>query len=200
MARYRGPKNKLSRRENMDLFNKGTRLRRLNVPPGIHGHKAAHKKVSEYGSQLREKQKVKRFYGVLERQFKNYYKKAAKHHGASGQILLQLLERRLDNFLVRAGLCPTRPMARQLIVHNHVLVNGKIVNRPSYQLSPDEVVTLGSKAMKIPAVDKLLNNSELQLPKWIQSKGGARKMVSLPKRSDIPEDFNEQVIVEFYSR
>lgn len=200
MSRYLGPKNKLSRRESYDLFEKGLKMRRLNIPPGVHGHKAAQKKLSEFGLQLREKQKVKRFYGVLEKQFKQYYEQAAHHSGATGENLLQFLESRLDNSLVRAGFCPTRAMARQLITHKHIQLNGRTVNTPSYLVKPGQVVTLSAKALAIPAVTKLLASESFNLPKWIKRQAAVAQIERLPARNDVTEDFNDQAIVEFYSR
>ena len=200
MTRYIGPKNKLARRENFDLFGKGVKLRRLNVPPGIHGYKSGQKKLSEYGQQLREKKKVKRFYGVLEKQFKLYYDQATKIHGKTGEALLQKLERRLDNVLVRAGFCPTRSMARQVVVHMHVKVNNQIVNRPSYQVKPEEMITLSEKVLKIPSIVKLLANKDITIPKWLKRQAAVCLVTRLPERDDISEDFQDQLVVEFYSR
>lgn len=200
MARYTGPKNKISRREGVDLFNKGMKLRKLNVPPGVHGPKSGRSKKSEFGLQLRDKQLVKRFYGLLEKQFKNYYLQANNMKGTTGDNLIQLIERRLDNFLVRAELAPTRAMARQMVVHGHVLVDGQKVDRPSYQLKPDQVVTLSDKAQKMPAVLDLNNQEDHSIPKWIQKKATVCKMSRLPERDDVSEEFNIQAIIEFYSR
>src|SRR3989344_4862054 len=137
MARYTGPKDRLSRREGFDLFGKGARLTRLTVPPGIHGPKGT-RNFSQYGRQLREKQKVKRLYGLLEKQFRRYVEKALKAKGNTGEVLLSNLERRLDNVIYRLGFAPTRPSARQLVSHGHVLIDGKKVNIPSYQLKVGE--------------------------------------------------------------
>ncbi len=200
MSRHTGPKNKLSRREGFDLFGKGLKLRRLNIPPGVHGPKAARRKQSEYGVQLREKQKLKRFYGILEKQFKDYYERAAKFHGKTGEFLLQKLESRLDNVLVRAGFCPTRAMARQLVVHNHVRVNDQVVNRPSYQVKPDQMITLSQKATVIPTVAKMLADKDFTPPSWLKRRGAACLIKRLPEREDVKDDFQEQLIVEFYSR
>lgn len=201
MARYTGPKNKLSRRENQDLFEKGIKMRRLNIPPGVHGPKSSHKKISEYGTQLREKQKVKRFYGILEKQFRKYYQTADNHPGTTGEYLISLLERRLDNVIVRAGLVPTRHMARQLVVHGHVLVDNHKTDRPSYQVKPGQIISLNTKALSIPTITTLLQSENQPTPpKWLQRKGGVIKIKSIPHREEISEEFNEQAIVEFYSR
>ncbi len=199
MARYKGPKDKLSRREGFDLFGKGAKLTRLNVPPGIHGPRGFHSK-SEYGRQLREKQKVKRMYGLLEKQFKNYMKKALKSKGNTGEEFLSFLERRLDNVVYRLGFAPTRASARQLVSHKKVLVNGKIVNIPSFQVKVGDAVVVSTKAHNIPYIKRVLEDENKQIPSWLKRKGAAGQIVSLPKRDDIIEPISEQDIVEFYSR
>src|SRR3989344_2865271 len=198
MARYTGPKDRLSRREGYDLFGKGVKLTRLTVPPGVHGSRGT-RKGSQYGRQLREKQKVKRLYGLLERQFKGYVDKALKSKGNTGEALLSMLERRLDNTVFRLGFVPTRPSARQLVSHRHVLVNGKIVNIPSYQMKKGDTLTLSSKSFNIPAVKKTVDE-ELKIPEWLTRKGPAGKVNSIPKKDDVLEPISEQDIVEFYSR
>lgn len=198
MARYTGPKDRLSRREEFDMFGKGARLTRLNVPPGQHGPKGTRRK-SQYGRQLREKQKVKRMYGVLEKQFKRYIMKAARTRGNTGEKLLSLLERRLDNVVYRLGFAPTRSAARQLVSHKHVLVNGKKVNIPSYQVKKGDVVTLTKVATDIPAVKKTLSDKE-KLPEWLKRKAAAGSVKRDPVIDDVPEPISTQDIVEFYSR
>lgn len=200
MGRYTGPKDRLSRREGFDLFNKGGKLTRLNVPPGQHGPKGTRRRVSQYGKQLREKQKVKRLYGVMEKQFRKYVEMALSSPGNSGEVLLSLLERRLDNVIFRLGFVPTRPGARQLVTHRHVFVDGKKVNIPSYFVKPGEVISLGSKAIEVPAVKKLLSVKEPNIPAWLSRKAAAGKVKRLPKREDITEAISEQDIIEFYSR
>lgn len=200
MARYTGPKNKLSRREGIDLFGKGLKLRRVNVPPGEQGTRGRGKKLSEYGRQLREKQKVRRTYGVLERQFQKYVDIANKTAGATGPVLMKILENRLDNVVYRAGLAKSRPMARQLVVHGHIMVDGKRVDRPSYQISQGEVLTLSDQAMKMPDVIKLLEAEDTMLPKWLQRKAAAVHIVRIPEMDDIPEPVDTNMIVEYYSR
>lgn len=210
MARYTGPKNKLARREGIDLGLKtvgskahASLLRRLNVPPGQHGPKGGkggRRKVSDYGIQLREKQKAKRFYGVLERQFRKYFEFARKVRGNTGEALLVQLERRLDNVVYRLGLAPTRTSSRQFVSHRHVLVNNKRLSIPSYQVNVDEVISLSPKGMNIPAVKKLLEEKNPNHPEWLERKGPVGKIVRLPKRSDVDADINEQLIVESYSR
>src|SRR3989337_3107828 len=149
MARYTGPKDKLSRREGFDLFGKGSRLTRLTVPPGMHGPRGV-RKGSQYGRQLREKQKVKRLYGLMERQFKRYIDQALKKKGNTGEMLLSLLERRLDNAVYRLGFAPTRAAARQLVSHRHVFIDGKRVNIPSFEIKQGNTISLSSVALKIP--------------------------------------------------
>jgi len=183
MGRYTGPKDRLSRREGFDLFGKGAKLTRLTVPPGIHGHKSF-RKVSQYGRQLREKQKVKRMYGLFEKQFKRYVDKASKTRGNTGEM----------------GFAPTRASARQLVSHGHVLIDGKRVNIPSYQVKSGDTMTLSKKAMEIPAIKKLLLDKEYKTPGWIERKAAAGHVVRVPKRDDIPEQVVESDIVEFYSR
>ncbi|KKR30313.1 30S ribosomal protein S4 [Candidatus Woesebacteria bacterium RIFCSPHIGHO2_01_FULL_39_32] len=199
MARYTGPKDKLSRREGTDLFGKGSKLTRLTVPPGMHGPRGT-RTPSQYGRQLREKQKVRRMYGVLEKQFKKYITQALKSKGNTGEMLISLLERRLDNTVYRLGFAPSRSAARQLVGHRHVLVNGKKVNIPSYQVRVGETVNLTSKALGIPSIKKLLQEEETRLPSWLKRKAVIGKVSSLPKREDIAEPISEQDIVEFYSR
>ena len=199
MARYTGPKDRLSRREGVDLFGKGARLTRLNVPPGIHGPRGS-RRSSQYGRQLREKQKVKRMYGLLEKQFKNYVKKALGSTGNTGEVILALLERRLDNVVYRLGFAPTRSAARQLVSHKQISVNGVKVNIPSYQVRIGDTILLSSKAQKIPYVKKLLENDDIKLPSWLKKKGAAGNVASQPAREDITEPISEQDIVEYYSR
>lgn len=206
MARYLGPKNKLARREGQDLGLKtpGTAahtslLRRLNILPGIHGQKRR-RKPSEFALQLREKQKAKRIYGVLERQFRRYFKSALKKKGATGEALLQALETRLDNVVYRLGLAPTRAAARQLVSHGHVQVDGKKVSVPSYNVAKDEVITILPEAMKIPAIAKMLEDKNPHLPSWLERKGPVGKVVKIPSREEIETDLNESLIVEYYSR
>lgn len=206
MARYTGPKNRLARRDGIDLGMKtpGTHahaalLRRLNVPPGQHGVKSR-RKPSEYAVQLREKQKARHLYGILERQFRNYYKHAMKVKGNTGEALLQQLERRLDNILYRLTLAPTRAAARQLITHGHALVNNKKMTIPSYLLKIDDVVTLNSKGLAVPAIKKLIDEKNPLLPPWLERKGPVGRLIKIPDRSEIGGDVNEQLIVEYYSR
>jgi small subunit ribosomal protein S4 len=206
MARYTGPKNRLARREGMDLGMKtpGSKsyanlLKRMGVIPGAHGVKNR-RKTSDYGVQLREKQKVKRLYGVLERQFRKTFEMAKKWKGNTGTKLLEFMERRLDNVIYRMGLSPTRGLSRQLVSHKHVIVDGKCVNIPSFRVDKDMVITLTATGMGIPAVKKMLDDTTIRPPTWIERKGPVGKVVRLPERTDIGEDINEQLIVEHYSR
>jgi len=189
------------------LFLKGERCyspkcpieRKGAVPPGQHGARGR-RRISEYGQQLREKQKAKRLYGVLERQFRCYVDKAAKNPQATGEVLFQLLESRLDNIVYRLGLVPSRSVARQLVSHGHVYVNNKQVNIASYQIRPEDIVRLGDKAMKIPAVEKNWADRAKNMPKWLQRKGPVGKMVRLPEREEIESSIDDKLIVEYYSR
>ncbi len=174
-------------------------LRRLNIPPGQHGAKGR-RKISDYGLQLREKQKVKRMYGVLERQFRRYFENARKWRGNTGEKLLEFLERRLDNVVYRIGFVPTRSGARQLVSHGHVLVNGKKVNIPSYPVFIGQVISLKTKAMGIPSVKQMLDEKTFTPPEWLERKGPVGRVARLPGRSDVKEDISEQLIVEHYSR
>lgn len=200
MARYTGPKDRLSRREGFDLFGKGDKLTRLNLPPGVHGPKGPSRGQSQYGRQLREKQKVKRMYGIMEGQFARYVEVALKSKGNTGETLLSALERRLDNVIYRLGFAPTRQSARQIVSHRHVMVNGKKLNIASYDVKIGDVVALSSKASEIPEVKKTMGIADLLIPSWIEKKGGAGKVIREPKRTDVPEPISEQDIVEFYSR
>jgi small subunit ribosomal protein S4 len=206
MARYTGPKNRLSRREGVDLGYKtvGSKahaglLKKLNLLPGQHGQRGR-RKTSDYGLQLREKQKVKRMYGLMERQFRRFFAMAKKWKGNTGDKFLQFLESRLDNTIYRLGFAPTRALARQLVSHRHVFVDGKIVNIPSYIVSAGQTIVLTPKGLMIPAVSKMMEDKAVTIPSWLERKGPAGKIVRSPERSDIVEDINEQLIIEFYSR
>lgn len=206
MARYRGPKNKLARREGTDLGLKtvggsahNQLLRRIKIIPGQHGVKGR-RKTSDYGIQLRQKQKVKRMYGLLEKQFRKYFDIATREKGNTGAALLILLERRLDNVLYRLRLAPTRTAARQFVTHGHVLVDGKKVSIPSYLVKPGAVISIKAKFLEIPLMKKLLEEKELSIPAWLVRKGPVGKVEKFPQRSDVLEDIDEQLIIEFYSR
>jgi small subunit ribosomal protein S4 len=206
MARYLGPKLKLSRREGTDLFLKsGVRAidSKCNIEsaPGQHG--ARRGRLSDYGIQLREKQKVRRMYGVLEKQFRNYYKEAARRTGNTGENLLQLLEQRLDNVVYRMGFASTRAEARQLVSHKAITVNGQVVNIPSYNVKAEDVVAVREKSKKQARIAAALELSEQrEKPTWIEVDGKEMKGVfkRVPERSDLSAEINEQLIVELYSK
>jgi small subunit ribosomal protein S4 len=201
MARYIGPKNKLSRKIGEDLGLKSNPLkvaRRLAVRPGQHGSRGR-RKVSDYGVQLNEKQKLKYLYGILEGQLHKLYVEASRNKAATGSALLSLLERRLDNVVYRSGWAATRAAARQLVNHGHVKVNSAKMNIPSYRVQVNDVLTMSSKAMKIPAVAELVK-AEITPPDWIDKKQGAAKINRLPERDEITEVVQEQLVIEFYSR
>ena len=206
MARYIGPKCKLSRREGTDLFLKsGVRALeskcKVEKIPGQHGDRRG--RLSDYGVQLREKQKVRRIYGVLEKQFRNYYKEAARLKGATGENLLQLLESRLDNVVYRIGFGSTRSEARQLVSHKSILVNGQVVNIPSYQVKAGDVVSLREKAKKQLRVQSAMAlASQRGEPEWIDVNGEKLEGIfkSVPDRQDLSSEINENLIVELYSK
>lgn len=203
MARYTGPKNKKARRLGVDLGLKtsGAKLeRRIGTPPGAHGRKGGNRKVSDYGVQLAEKQKAKNIYGILERQFHRYYVEAARDPLSTGEVMLSLLERRLDNCIYRLGFVPTRAAGRQLVSHGNVTVNGKKLNIPSYKVRVGDVIGLTDTAMAIPYVKSLLADKDRESAAWLNKKAALGKVSRLPARSDITEAINEQLIVEFYSR
>lgn len=202
--RYTGPKNKIARKFGIDLGLKSQKAsaklaRRLNIPPGQHGPKGR-RRITQYGEQLSEKQKMKYIYGVSEKQLRNYYEKAAKVKGATGEQLISLLERRLDNTVYRLGLAPTRASGRQLVSHGHVMVNGKKVDIPSYSTRPGEVITLTAKGMQVPAVIESMKNEASKMPSWLERVAAAGKIISQVKRDEIGSDISEQLIVEYYSR
>ncbi len=206
MARYRGPRNRLARREGADLGLKtsgsaahGSLLRRLKIPPGQHGQRGT-RKMSDFGKQLREKQKVKRSYGLLEKQFRKYFEKASRNPANTGEVFLSLLESRLDNVVYRLGFAPTRSAARQFVSHGHIRINEKRVNIPSFQVEEGMVVTVKSKLLDTPLLKKLLDDKDISLPAWLARKGPVGKILRIPKRDDIVDDINEQLIIEFYSR
>jgi len=198
--RYTGPKDRLSRRENFDLFGKGAKLTRLNITPGVHGPKGSMRAPSQYGRQLREKQKVKRMYGLTEKQFSKYVTQALATKGNSVNALFAKLEKRLDNVVYRLKFTESRPQARQLVSHRHVLVNGEKVNIPSYQVRLGDVITITSKGMEIPSIAVLLKDAEAETPEWLTRKGAAGNIKREPAKDDVREAISEQDIIEFYSR
>jgi small subunit ribosomal protein S4 len=166
----------------------------------MHGPKGVKRKSSDYGTQLREKQKAKRTYGLSEKQFANYVVRATKVKGKTGEALLQLLEGRLDNIIYRLGFVPSRTMARQIVSHGHVMVNSKTVNVPSFATRVNDVVTLSSKAMEMTTIKKMLEKEELKVPKFLERKAAAGKVLKVPSRDEIMTEVEEQLIVEYYSR
>jgi small subunit ribosomal protein S4 len=202
MARYTGPKSRIARKFGEPIFGPDKHLDRKNFPPGQHGMNKKRKKTSEYGLQLREKQKAKYTYGVLERQFHKTFEKASRSKGVTGEVLLQLLEARLDNTVYRLGVAPSRASARQLVSHRHITVNGGVVNIPSFQLRPGDIIGVREKSKSLETIaDSLTTRRYSKLP-WLEWDDAqmAGKFMSVPERTDIPEDIKEQLIVELYSK
>lgn len=201
MARYKGPKAKIARRFNDPIFGHSKALQKKAYPPGQHG-RGRRRKQSEYAVQLMEKQKAKYTCGVLEKQFSNMFKKASSKSGITGEILLQMLECRLDNVVYRLGIAPTRRAARQLVGHKHVTVNGEIVNIPSYNVLPGDVVGVREKSKSLELVTESLAGNTVQKYPWLEwdKSSMSGKIVNIPTREDIPENIKEQLIVELYSK
>ncbi|WP_420387880.1 30S ribosomal protein S4 [Roseivirga sp.] len=201
MARYNGPKAKIARRFNDPIFGHSKALQKKAYPPGQHG-RGRRRKQSEYAIQLMEKQKAKYTYGVLEKQFANLFDKASRKSGITGEILLQLLEARLDNMVYRLGIAPTRRAARQLVSHKHVTVNGEIVNIPSYHVLPGDVVAVREKSKSLELISDSVAANTVQRYPWLEFNKAelAGKMINVPSRDDIPENIKEQLIVELYSK
>ena len=201
MARYTGPKTKIARKFGEPIFGDDKVLEKKNYPPGQHGVNKR-RKLSEYGTQLREKQKAKYTYGVLEKQFRNLFDKATRTKGVKGEVLLQLLESRLDNIVYRLGIAPTRAAARQLVLHRHITVDGEVVNIASYSVKPGQVVAVREKSKSLEVIADALagfNHSKYPWIEWDES-AKAGKFLHLPQREDIPETIKEQLIVELYSK
>lgn len=201
MARYTGPKTRISRKFGEPIFGPDKTLSKKNYPPGQHGNNR-HKKTSEYGIQLREKQKAKYTYGVLERQFRLMFEKAQRSKGITGETLLQLLEARLDNVVFRLGMAPTRAAARQLVGHCHIMVDGSVVNIPSYQVKPGQVVGVREKDKSMLIIADALNGFNHSKYPWMEwdKTSLSGKFLHQPERADIPENIKEQLIVELYSK
>jgi small subunit ribosomal protein S4 len=201
MARYRGPKAKIARRFNDPIFGPSKAVQKKAYPPGQHG-RSRRRKPSEYAIQLMEKQKAKYTYGVLERQFANLFDKASRKSGITGEILLQLLETRLDNTVFRLGIAPTRRAARQFVLHKHITVNGQVVNIPSYALKLGDIIEVREKSKSLEVVTNSVATTATKNFPWLEwspeTLGG--KLISLPIREDIPENIQEQLIVELYSK
>jgi small subunit ribosomal protein S4 len=201
MARYRGPKAKIARKFGEPIEGQSKALQKKNYPPGMHG-RGRRKKQSEYAIQLMEKQKAKYIYGILERQFAKMFGIASRKQGITGENLLQLLEGRLDNTVYRLGIAPTRRAARQLVSHKHILVNGELVNIPSYTLKPGDAVAVRERSKSLEAITESLSGKAQNRYPWLEWDGNSfsGKFVSVPTRDDIPENIKEQLIVELYSK
>lgn len=201
MARYTGPKSRIARKLGEPIFGADKVLSKKNYPPGQHGLNRR-KKTSEYGIQLREKQKAKYTYGVLENQFRILFSKAERTKGVTGEVLLQLLESRLDNVVYRLGIAPTRAAARQIVLHKHIVVDGKVVNIPSYSVKPGQVVGVRERSKSLEVIESALagfNHSKYPWIEWEENTLSG-KYLHMPERADIPENIQEQLIVELYSK
>lgn len=201
MGRYTGPKHRLARREGLNILDKtsATLQRRLMVPPGMHGGKKTRRRLSEYGQQLREKQKAKVIYGMYEKQFKRLVQDVEKQKGDTGEMLVAFLETRLDNLVYRLGFSKSRYMARQFVSHGHVLVNSKKMSIPSYQVKTGDIITLKEKIQKTPDITTLLSEKKEVLP-FLDRQGTQGKLLRLPLKADLEVPFNTQLIIEYYSR
>ena len=201
MARYTGPKSRIARRFREPIFGPDKALEKRNYGPGQHGPNKRRPKQSEYGIQLQEKQKAKYTYGILEKQFRNIFKKASAKSGITGEILLQYCERRLDNVVYRLGISPTRSGARQLVSHRHITVNGNLVNIPSYTLNEGDVIGVRERSKSSSAITSSLANNNKSFD-WLEWDGASLKgrFIAVPEREQIPENIKEQLIVELYSK
>ncbi len=201
MARYIGPKTKIARKFGEAIYGPDKVFERKNYPPGQHGNNRR-RKVTEYGQQLKEKQKAKYTYGVLEKQFRNLFKKASRHKGITGEVLLGLLESRLDNVVYRLGIAPTRAAARQLVSHKHITVDGRVVNIPSYTLKADQVIGVREKSKSLEVITAALSSSSVHNFSWLEwdKDTYSGKFLNVPLREEIPENIKEQLIVELYSK
>ena len=202
MARYIGPKSKIARKFGEPIFGPDKAFESKNYPPGQHGNSRRRKKMSEYGVQLKEKQKAKYTYGVLEKQFSNLFKKAARSKGITGEVLLQLLECRLDNVVYRLGVAPTRSAARQLVSHKHVTVNGQVCNIPSYSVKSGDIIGIREKSKSLEVITDSLSTARYNMSSWLEwdQTSLSGKFLNIPERSEIPENIKEQLIVELYSK
>ena len=201
MARYTGPTSRISRRFGEPIFGPDKVLAKKSYAPGQHGSSRRRGKKSEYGVQLDEKQKAKFTYGILEKQFSNLYKEALRKKGITGEILLQLCELRLDNVVYRLGIAPTRRAARQFVSHRHITVNGNLVNIPSYALSVGDVISVRERSKSMEAINNSISNNTNQM-EWLEFNPDTKtgKVIASPERIQIPENINEQLIVELYSK
>ncbi len=202
MARYIGPKTKIARKFGEAIYGPDKVLEKKNYPPGQHGQNRKRKKVSEYGTQLSEKQKAKATYGVLEKQFHRTFEEAARMGGITGENLLKLLECRLDNVVYRLGVAPTRAAARQLVSHRHITVNGHVVNIPSYSVKIGDTVAVREKSKSLEAIHNSLGTGRRSRYSWLEWDAASMsgRFLSKPEREDIPENIKEQLIVELYSK
>lgn len=201
MARYTGPKTKIARKFGEPIYGSDKYYEKRNFPPGQHGLMKKRKKTSEYGLQLQEKQKAKYTYGILERQFRNTFEKASRKKGITGEILLQLIESRLDNLVYRFGIAPTRPAARQLVSHCHITVNGEVVNIPSYMVKVGDIISVRERSKSLEVITNSVAGRSNSYP-WLEWDAAklSGKFMNYPERADIPENINEQLIVELYSK
>ncbi|WP_373834309.1 30S ribosomal protein S4 [Bacteroides heparinolyticus] len=201
MARYTGPKTKIARKFGEPIYGPDKYFEKRNYAPGMHGSNKRRKKVSEYGTQLLEKQKVKYMYGILEKQFRKTFDLARRKEGVTGLILLQLIESRLDNVVYRMGIAPTRAAARQLVNHRHIIVNGRVLNIPSYLVKIGDVIGVREKSKSLEVISNSVEGHSNRFP-WIEWDGQklSGKFLSYPAREEIPENINEQLIVELYSK
>jgi small subunit ribosomal protein S4 len=202
MARYRGPKSKIARKFGEPIFGPDKVFEHKNYPPGMHGLSSKRRKKSEYGVQLKEKQKAKYTYGVLERQFRGLFQKALASKGVTGEVLLQLLESRLDNVVFRLGIAKTRAAARQFVTHKHIVVNGNVVNIPSYLVKPGDIVGVREKSQAMEEITDSLHSRRSTRYEWLEwaNEQMAGKFLNRPEREEIPENIKEQLIVELYSK
>lgn len=201
MARYRGPQSKIARKFREPIFGPDKALEKKNYPPGMHGLAKKRAKQSEYAVQLQEKQKAKYTYGILEKQFANIFDRASRAHGVTGEVLIQLIELRLDNTVYRLGIAPTRMAARQIVSHRHITVNGKVVNIPSYTLKVGDVIAIREKSKSLEVINHSISSTSRSFP-WLDwnSEKNEGKLIAVPARSEVPENIKEQLIVELYSR
>ncbi|MFO7940585.1 MAG: 30S ribosomal protein S4 [Bacteroidales bacterium] len=202
MARYRGPKSKIARKLGEPVFGPDKHYERRQYAPGQHGNNKRRRKMSEYGTQLLEKQKAKYTYGVLEKQFYNLFAEASRRKGITGENLLQMLEARLDNVVFRLGIGSTRRAARQLVTHRHILVNGKVMNFPSYHVKPGDIIAVRERSKSMVVITESLASGRHTKFSWLEWDEAEMtgKFLNLPERSDIPENIKEQLIVELYSK
>ena len=201
MARYIGPKTRIARKFREPIYGPDSSYEKKNYPPGQHGLNNRRKKQSEYGVQLQEKQKAKYTYGILEKQFRNIFDKASRKGGVTGEVLLQLIEARLDNVVYRLGIAPTRDAARQLVSHCHIMVNGKVVNIPSFELTKGDVISVRERSKSLEVIQNSLAGRVNRFS-WLEWDGASLtgKFVNYPERAEIPETIKEQFIVELYSK